>query len=104
MKREIALAAVTFVVAASGGFLLGRSFPAHHYEPWKNSNLLYDTATGKVCNPLKSSQQAAARAKLGGHADAPDLSEDQKPTGNPFYDIAAGVDATDPNAYIPSCN
>ena len=113
MKKEIVLAAVVFVLSASGGFLLGRRFPAHHYTPWKNSNLLFDDTSGKVCNPLKSSQQAAAKAKqtdpyaaYGGHAVTSD------PSASPKGDIwdktaeenKAASEAADPNTYISPCD
>ncbi len=49
MKTEIALVLVAF--ALTGGFLLGRQFPAHHYEPWREARWAYDTTTGKICDP-----------------------------------------------------
>jgi hypothetical protein len=85
MKREIVLAAITFAVAASGGFLLGRKFPAHHYAPWKNSNLLLDETTGAVCNPLRPFETTTS-------ADA--------------FDRAAAElkRSADPNRDVPACN
>jgi hypothetical protein len=47
MRKDIVLALVVAIIALAGGFLSGRRFPAHHYEPWKNSNLFYDTSTGR---------------------------------------------------------
>jgi hypothetical protein len=49
MRKEIALALV--VVALVGGFLLGRQFPAHHYQQFGTSRWAMDTATGRVCDP-----------------------------------------------------
>jgi hypothetical protein len=53
MKKELVLAlSVVTLTAGAIGFLLGRRFPAHHYEAWQTSKLFYDTATGKVCDPF----------------------------------------------------
>jgi hypothetical protein len=49
MRKEIVLALVT--IALAGGFLLGRQFPVHHYEPWREARWAYDTTTGKICDP-----------------------------------------------------
>jgi hypothetical protein len=40
-------------VALGIGFLAGRQFPAHHYQKFGESRFLLDTATGKVCDPMK---------------------------------------------------
>ena len=48
MKKEIALTLIA--VALAGGFLLGRQFPAHHYEHiGEYGPLFLDSATGKIC-------------------------------------------------------
>jgi len=57
-KKGIAL----FVVLISGacvagfgsGLLVGRQFPAHHFERFGNSSFLLDPATGRVCDPFKA--------------------------------------------------
>lgn len=55
MKNQpIAMILVAAVLGGTGGFLISRTFPAHHYEPLKESGLLYDTATGKLCDPFKA--------------------------------------------------
>ena len=55
MKNQpIAIILVAAVLGGAGGFLLGRTFPAHHYEPVKEMGLFYDTSTGKLCDPIKS--------------------------------------------------
>jgi hypothetical protein len=44
------------LVAVFGlGILVGRQFPAHHFERFGQSAYLYDVTTGKMCNPLKKS-------------------------------------------------
>ena len=98
MKREIVLATVTFVVAASGGFLLGRQFPAHHYEPWKNSSLLLDTATGRVCSPFVKQTDPYAD---GGHIDSNPVDKALK--GDAWDQAMAERNKTNQNN-IPSCN
>ncbi|MGA8216720.1 MAG: hypothetical protein WB799_24255, partial [Candidatus Sulfotelmatobacter sp.] len=96
MREKIAFSLIP--VALVAGFFVGRLFPAHHYEPWKQTILLFDTATGRLCNPLKAAWQAAARAK----ANSPPVpvetpSTSQKEASNPFDDIAAGIDRTNPD-------
>jgi hypothetical protein len=41
-------------VALGVGFLAGRQLPAHHYQRFGESRFLLDTATGKVCDPMKN--------------------------------------------------
>ena len=40
------------IVSFGAGLLLGRQFPAHHYEKFGVSRMLLDTTTGMVCDPL----------------------------------------------------
>jgi hypothetical protein len=40
------------VVAFGCGFFLGREYPRHHYVRYERGGFLFDTATGKVCNPV----------------------------------------------------
>jgi hypothetical protein len=48
MKTTIPLV----IVALALGFAVGRAHPAHHYEKWyPDSPLLYETSTGKLCDP-----------------------------------------------------
>jgi len=54
-KQGIAVFVLLILSAVAVGFgsglLVGRQFPAHHYERWGDStNYLLDTATGKVCD------------------------------------------------------
>jgi hypothetical protein len=46
------------------GLLVGRQFPAHHYERFGESAYLYDTATARICTITKTDPFAA----YGGHA------------------------------------
>jgi hypothetical protein len=50
------------VIGFGSGFLVGRQFPAHHFEKMENSHYLYDTSTGHVCDfwPVQANQQTAS--------------------------------------------
>jgi hypothetical protein len=47
-------------LAFGGGLLVGRQFPAHHYERLGQTAFLYDTTSGKTCNPFKDDNPYAA--------------------------------------------
>jgi hypothetical protein len=96
VRKDIALALV--IVALAGGFLLGRKLPAHHYEPWKASNLVYDTATGKICDPFKRFEQQAEEAKA---ANANSGNAPAKDGWNDAFDRLAAEQA---ESHIPSCD
>ncbi len=69
-KKGIALFILLVFTAIGIGFgsglLVGRQFPAHHYERFGNSTYLLDSATGKVCDlgPLPAAQEAANRSDV----------------------------------------
>ncbi|MHB1700793.1 MAG: hypothetical protein ACYCSN_11825 [Acidobacteriaceae bacterium] len=56
MKRSTIAGCALLAVAAlfGSGLLVGRQFPARHYERLGQTNFLYDSASGKACNPLKA--------------------------------------------------
>jgi hypothetical protein len=60
VKKEIAT--VLAAVALAFGFIMGRMLPPHHYQIW-GTRLLYDTATGKVCDPYRVFEEQASQAK-----------------------------------------
>lgn len=98
MKTEVAAALI--VLALAGGFLLGRKFPAHHYQPWKDSNFFYDTNTGAVCDPVKNLQTGASRqAQLEADKKANETPDDA------FVERAKqlGVYKDSPTAHLPPC-
>ena len=51
MKKPVWIAGATLCGALlfGAGLLVGRQFPAHHFEKMSNSPYLYDTTTGSVC-------------------------------------------------------
>ena len=53
-------AAVGASFAFGGGLLVGRQFPIHHFERFGETTLLYDTVSGRVCNPFKDDNPYAA--------------------------------------------
>ena len=55
MKISWPLAGIAFASALllfGSGLLVGRQFPAHHYEKFGTTAYLIDIATGKVCDPM----------------------------------------------------
>jgi hypothetical protein len=89
MRKEITRQALVFVIASLGGFFFGRTVPVHHYEPWGSSKLLYDTTTGKICDPLKPFQQKATE------------NSNPNPVDKALSDL---LTRGNPNAYIPPCD
>jgi len=89
-----------FVVVVSGasaagfgsGLLVGRQFPAHHFERFGNSSYLLDPSTGKVCNPFKDPKSA-------GTVDLSDIWGSKSATPNPIDDA---VKLGQPD-YPPAC-
>ena len=65
MQRSILIiGAIVAPILFCSGLLVGRQFPAHHYERFGESAYLYDTATGRICTITKTDPFAA----YGGHA------------------------------------
>jgi hypothetical protein len=54
MKRAFVL--LVIVAAFLCGFFVGRKFPSHHYVQYARGGLLFDTVTGKLCNPAPDPQ------------------------------------------------
>ena len=52
MKKTtwIAVATLASAILLGSGFLVGRQFPAHHFEHLGNRPYLYDSSTGHVCS------------------------------------------------------
>ena len=98
MRKDIVLGSVVVLIALAGGFLSGRRFPAHHYEPWKNSNLVYDTTTGKICDPFKRFVQQADEAKAANANSGKTSSKDG------WNDVFDQLVAEKPESHIPPCN
>jgi hypothetical protein len=51
---KAALLCLVALLVFAGGFLVGRQFPAHHYEKF-NNGFMVDQTTGVVCNPYPPS-------------------------------------------------
>lgn len=59
----IASLAALALVSFFGGLVLGRHDSVHHYEKFGTSNLLLDTSTGVLCDPLvKPADQTSSNA------------------------------------------
>jgi hypothetical protein len=58
MKTTLLIVAA-LIVGLVAGFFIGRRFPAHHYVRWGDTTLVYDTTTGKVCDPVLVRPDAA---------------------------------------------
>jgi hypothetical protein len=58
MKKPlwITIAATSAVVLFGSGLLVGRHFPAHHFEKISQDPYLLDTSTGRVCDYLGQDQ------------------------------------------------
>jgi hypothetical protein len=81
------------MLVLAAGFLVGRKFPGRHYDKYGSGPLLVNSSTGKICNPLKSAQEAARNA--GAKSDAAFFG--QQPAPKPDAELI------DPITYVPSC-
>lgn len=54
MKKIVWIAGATLsgAILFGAGLLVGRQFPAHHFERLQNSSYLYDSTTGHVCQSV----------------------------------------------------
>jgi hypothetical protein len=92
-KKGIALFVVLIsgacIVGFGSGLLVGRQYPAHHFEQYGNSSYLLDTSTGKLCDPFSdnSDKRASWSVALAPETSkpTPDLKNifDSKPSGPP---------------------
>ena len=57
--KTVFLIAAAALVGMTGGFFVGRQFPAHHYQPY-GSAMVIDTSTGQVCT-LKTDSYSLPR-------------------------------------------
>ncbi len=103
MRKE--LVTLLCVLVFGAGFLLGRKFPARHYDKYGSGPLLVNSSTGKICNPLKSAQEAARNARdksdaaIFGQQPA-QKSDTPLPPITPFSTVS---ELTDPITYVPLC-
>ncbi len=78
----VLLISIAFVVVFGSGLLVGRQFPAHHYERYGNSNYLLDSTTGRVCKPITGSEtKALSFDEVYGHPNP--LAGDTNPNPDP---------------------
>jgi hypothetical protein len=104
MRRDLVAALV--LIALAGSFLLGRKFPSHHYQTWGNT-LLYDTATGKVCDPIKRFKEEVAQAKASNPIDnalAGNSIDPNSPLVQRAARIAEQLNAEKLETHIPPCD
>jgi hypothetical protein len=73
------------IIGFGSGLLVGRQFPAHHYERFGNSSYLLDPSTGRVCDPFKVSDKTGQKPPSGSDKPTVDLSDiwGSKPSGPP---------------------
>jgi len=45
------LVSLAILLAFIGGFGIGRAFPTHHYQRWGEGPYVFDTTTGRMCDP-----------------------------------------------------
>jgi hypothetical protein len=67
-------------IGFGSGLLIGRQFPAHHYERFGSSSYLFEVSTGKLCNPLPESTHVT---DANGFQLAPSTNEFAKYMGDP---------------------
>jgi hypothetical protein len=48
-------------IGFGSGLLVGRQFPAHHFERFGSSSYLLESTTGTLCNPFKNRNESANR-------------------------------------------
>lgn len=66
MTRSVWVAAgAVGLLLFGGGFLIGRQFPAHHYQRFGEGPLLYDTSTGRICTIFKKTDNLFAQGLSG---------------------------------------
>jgi hypothetical protein len=54
MKTLVAVGVIGLLLGFGGGVLTGRLFPTHHFERYGESRYLLDSATGRVCDPMRN--------------------------------------------------
>jgi hypothetical protein len=88
MERN-GLILVACLLVFAFGVVVGREFPAHHYERFGESAFLYDSTTGRMCNPYKS----VAKDSMGLQTVPP-----QKSDGAILWS-----EKSEPKDYLPPC-
>src|SRR5258708_7239639 len=94
MAKMTSLALATLVAGMVAGFAIGRAHPAHDYHQIGTSSYLYDTHTGKLCTPYRTSEVAAHNANF--------------PPGSPWTEAFAKLEKENPKEktaadMIPAC-
>ena len=94
-SRIALFVAVLFCVCAigfGGGLLVGRQFPAHHYERFATTSYLLDPSSGKVCDPMFKTTAPSVYEQQG-------VSPGSFPAPPPGFTIVPIKDA-----YPPACD
>lgn len=88
----VCVGVVVCAVCFGSGLLVGREFPARHYERFGNTSYLLNTSTGKVCDPMFK-------------ATAPSVYEQQGVAPGSFPAPPPGFTIVPiKNTYPPSCS
>jgi hypothetical protein len=78
-------------VGFGSGLIVGRQYPAHHYERFGTTSYLLDPTTGKVCDPMFK-------------ATSPSVYDQQAATAGPFPPPPPGFTIVQiKDAYPPAC-
>lgn len=111
MAARIFAVLLLISLALLAGFMVGRAHPAHHYQygqMYRGVSPMYDTTTGKICNPMRPAREkaydvntamdkAAVPVTLDDpalHAACGSLAEAEKKYGlaeSPKIDLSAGL-------------
>jgi len=97
MNLKNAIVSLACVVLFGTGLLIGRQFPAHHFERFGASNYLFDASSGHICQAFGTLPDPSNPNLIDKALTNPSLG-DQILSGKTN---AAGGHAIDPNAGKP---
>lgn len=83
------------------GLLIGRAFPAHHYERFGNYTYLFDASTGRICDTQIDKAESDPFAAFGGRAVTPPPDVPKNADGYPIVKPAPSSGAIDIDTIQP---